>query len=107
MAIVGGGNMAPMTVIQMFQVTLIQIKDAMNAAQSLGQWAQGVSLDDLTAEPPVGPGMDEANAQALLSAAADAWGHAQLWFNGNDPRNVPAGYNYGQSQRLVIGPRLR
>lgn len=112
-----GSNQNPAAIIAQVQVTLLQIRDAMNAATALGEWGAGVSLDELTAPPapvdgsgdggPYGPGMNSGDAQAVLSACADAAGLASLYNTGTDPRNPPAGYNYGASQRLVIGPRPR
>lgn len=94
-------------IIAQVQVVLIQIRDAMQAAESLQGWQSGVALADLTAQLPDGPGMSAPDAQALLSACADAGGLAQLYNTGTDTRNPPANYNYGLSQKIVIGPRPR
>lgn len=106
MGLVNGGGTNPQQIIQMVQVGLIQYRSAMYVAEQLNGWASAVSISDLTAAPPDGPGMMQSDAQALLSAVADMWGHSQLYQTGTDPRDVPANYDYGQSQRLVIGPRL-
>lgn len=101
-------NTTPQQIIAMVQVPLLQIREAMRAAWNLHDWAAGVSLADLTALPPDGPGMDPLDAQAVLDACADAYGHMMRYDTGTDPRpNVPADYNYGASQKRVIGPRIR
>jgi hypothetical protein len=96
------------SIIQQLQLNLMQIRDAnTTAAQYLHDFGLEISLADLTAPLPDGPGMPQADAQALLNACADAYGHALLYQTGTDPRNVPAGYVYGASQKLVIGARQR
>jgi len=100
-------NASAEVIIQQVQGALIQIRDAQTAAQYLRDFSAAVSLSDLTAAPPNGPGMSTATAQAILSACADAWGHAQLYQAGTDPRNPGAGYVYGASQKLVISSRTR
>lgn len=106
MGLINGGNTPPSQIIAMVQVGLIQYRAAMAVAEQLYGWSQAVSVSDLTAAPPDGPGMVQSDAEAILSACADAWGHAQLYQTGTDPRSVPANYNYGASQKRVIGPRM-
>lgn len=93
--------------IQQVQVHLLQIREAMKAAEALHDFADGLTVEDLTAPSPDGPGMNQQDAQALLEACADAWGHAELYRTGTDPRKPPAGYSYGTTQKRVIGPRPR
>jgi hypothetical protein len=100
-----GANQNANVIITQVQTALAQIRAAMNAAANLNGWASGIALTDLTAASPDGPGMADADAQALLSACADAYGLSLLYTTGTDPRNVATGYNYGASQRLVLGSR--
>lgn len=94
-------NLQPGQVIERVSQSLVVVRNAMNVADNLYAWSSGISPGDLE-----GIGMAAGDAQALLSACADTWGHAQLYRTGTDPRNPPANYNYGASQRLIIGPRL-
>lgn len=99
-------NVNGQLIINNVQALLAQIRDANTSkAQYLHDFQAEVSLADLTAVPPDGPGLDSATAQALLSACADAWGHAQLYQTGTDSRNPGAGYVYGASQKLVLSSR--
>lgn len=98
---------SPQMIVQQVQQALAQVRDAMTAAQYLHDFTGSVSLADLTALPPDGPGMDQPTAQAILSAGADAYGHMLLYQTGTDPRNPPAGYVYGASQKIVLGSRPR
>jgi hypothetical protein len=106
MAIFNAQNASAAQIIAQVQVALAQFRSGLAIAGSLYGWSSGVALDDLTAAPPDGPGMAQADAQDLLSAIADANGLLQLFLTGTDPRNPGAGYNYGASVRLVIGPRM-
>jgi soluble lytic murein transglycosylase-like protein len=99
------GNTSPQSVISQVQQGLAQIRSAMQTAEALHDWAAAVAQADLTNPPPAGLGMPAADAQAILSACADAYGHFLLYSTGTDPRNPPAGYVYGASQKLVIGSR--
>lgn len=105
MTMFNGSNASPQAIIGQVQSALAQIRAAVPVAEALNGWASGVALDDLTAQPPDGPGLPEADAQAILSACADAWGWVQLYNTGTDSRNPGPGYVYGASQRIVIGPR--
>jgi len=99
------GSSNGQVIINDVRVVLTQIRSAMTAARNLNGFSSAVSLADLTAAPPGGPGMDPGDAQALLSACADANGLSLLYDTGTDPRNVPAGYVYGASQKIVLGSR--
>lgn len=98
-------NASGQVIISNVQAALAQIRSAMTAAKYLNDFSSAVSLADLTAPAPDGPGLDSATAQAILSACADAYGHSLLYQAGTDPRNVPAGYVYGASQKLVLASR--
>lgn len=95
-------NTNPGMIIQQVQAYLMQIRDGMTAAQYLHDFTSAISLTDLTTPPPDGPGMIQADAQGILDAAADAWGHMQLYQTGTDDRHPPVGYAYGASQKRVI-----
>lgn len=105
MTLFNAANANPQQIISQVQLALVQIRNAMETAQELGGWGAGTALDDLTAQPPDGPGLPDADAQAILSACADANGLSLLYGTGTDPRNVSPGYVYGASQKTVIGPR--
>jgi len=100
-------NASALSIIQAVQQALTQYRAAMDIAQHLRDFQAGVSLADLTAAPPAGPGMSTATAQSILDSCADAWGHAQLYQSGTDPRNPAANYVYGASIKLVLGPTFR
>jgi len=106
MAVFNAQNASAAQIITQVQVALAQFRTALQVAGSLYGWSAGVALNDLTAAPPDGPGMAQADAQDLLSAIADANGLLALFTTGTDPRNPGAGYNYGASVRRVIGPRV-
>ena len=95
------------SLIGQVQTALASFRSGIEAATDLYGWSSGVSLPDLTAAPPDGPGLEETDAQDILSACADANGLLSLFLTGADPRNPPAGYNYGNSIRRVLGPRMR
>ena len=99
-------NVNTQNIINQVQQALVQIRAAMAIAEALYGWSSGVALSDLTTPPPNGPGIPQADAQAILSACADANGLALLYNTGTDPRNPGAGYVYGASQKIVIGPRV-
>jgi hypothetical protein len=99
------GSSNGQVIINNVVTALAQVRGAMTAARYLHDFSSAVSLADLTAVAPDGPGLDPATAQAILSACADAYGHSLLYDTGTDPRNVPAGYVYGASQKLVLGSR--
>lgn len=98
-------NTTPQSIINQVQLGLSDIRNAMQSARVLHDWSSGIALADLTAAPPDGPGMVQADAQAVLNACADAFGFSQLYDTGTDPRNPGAGYVYGASQKIVLGPR--
>jgi hypothetical protein len=105
MTLFNAANANPQQMISQVQMALVQIRSAMETAQELGGWGAATALADLTAQPPDGPGMPTADAQAILSACADAEGLSLLYNTGTDPRDVSPGYVYGASQKIVIGPR--
>ncbi len=101
-------NMSAGALISQVQTTLLGIRNAMDAAEDLYKWSSAVSAADLTAAPPDGPGMRQEDAEALLSACADAHALADYYNVGVPPATYPQpalGYTYGASQRRVIGPR--
>jgi hypothetical protein len=106
MTMFNAANANPQTIVSQVQAALVQIRSAMLTAQALYGWSSGTAMGDLTAAPPNGPGLPPADAQAVLSACADAYGLSLLYTTGTDPRNPGAGYVYGASQKIVIGPRM-
>jgi hypothetical protein len=100
-----GANSNAASIISQVQQALLQIRKATELGLELYGWSSAIALSDLTAAPPNGPGMPLADAQAILSACADAYGYSMLYSTGTDPRNPGAGYPYGASQKIVIGPR--
>lgn len=106
MTLFNAANANAATLVYQVQQALAQIRSAMQTAEALHDWSAGTALADLTAAAPDGPGMPQADAQAILSACADAYGLSQLYNTGTDPRNPGAGYVYGASQKIVIGPKV-
>jgi hypothetical protein len=94
-------------IVGQVQQALAQIRAAQELAQHLRDFTESVSFTELTTAPPDGPGMSAETAQGILDACADAWGHAQLYQTGTDPRGVAAGYVYGASQKRVLGSTFR
>lgn len=96
-------NLTPGQLIAAVQQGLVAVRNAMNVADDLYAWSSGVSLSDLEST-----GMSPADAQAILSAIADAHAISSLYNAGLPPGTYPqppSAYVYGASQRLVIGPR--
>lgn len=91
-------------IVQRVQQALAEIRDAQVTAKFLHDWSSAIALTDLT-DPPLS--MNPDTAQALLSGIADAYGLSLLYDTGTDPRNVPAGYVYGASQKIVLGPTFK
>jgi hypothetical protein len=96
--------------IQQAVLALTQFRNGINAVEDAYKWSSGVSEADLMAQPPDGLGMSQANADALLSALADAHAVAEYFNTGLPPGTYPqppSGYVYGASVRRVIGPRAQ
>lgn len=96
-------SLIPQTVIASVQQGLIIIRNAMNVADNLYEWSSGVAPSDLT-----GIGMASGDADAILSAIADANALSLYYNTGLPPGSYPqpaSAYAYGASQRIVIGPR--
>jgi hypothetical protein len=85
------------------QSKLVQLRAALEAVNDLYGWASGVSSADL-----VGIGFSQADANALLSAIADARAEYLIRTTGLPPGTYPqpaSAYVYGASQNQVIGPQ--
>jgi len=92
----------PGQLIGQVQQGLMAMRAAMAAVSDMYAWSSGVSSAELVA-----CGLPQADADALLSAIADAHGIAMIFNTGSDPRNPPANYVYGASVRRVIGARVQ
>jgi hypothetical protein len=88
--------------VQAVQSRLVTLRNALDAAVQLQGWASAVAVTDLE-----GIGFTAADAQALLSAIADANALAQIYLTGLPPSTYPqpaSAYVYAASQRAIIGP---
>lgn len=114
MTLFNAAGTSSQAIVSQVTQTLTAIRSAMDAARDLHAWSSGIADTDLTAAPPDGPGMALADADALLSACADAYALACYYGDGSDTDGLPPGsypqppsaYAYGASQRRVIGPRM-
>ena len=88
-------------VINNAQSRLAALRRALLDCAQFEAWLAGLAVTDLEAAPV---SMDVTSAQAIFNAMADANGMYQLYSTGTDTRNPGAGYVYGASQRVVIGP---
>lgn len=85
------------------QGKLMDLRRALSAVQQLESWASGVAAADLEAL-----GFNNADAEMLLSAIADAAALATIYNTGLPPLTYPqpaTDYVYGASQAQVIGPQ--
>jgi hypothetical protein len=92
----------PAALVQAVQSRLVTLRNALDAATQLQGWASGVAVTDLE-----GIGFTASDAQALLSAIADANALAQIYLTGLPPSTYPqpaSAYVYAASQRAIIGP---
>lgn len=99
-------NLSPQGLIAQVSNGLVVIRAGMDIADDLYAWSSGVSAGDLTS---LGPNpMSSGDANAILSAIADAHALAGLYNTGLPPGTYPqppSAYVYGASQRIVMGPR--
>lgn len=106
MVMFNSANLSPQGLITNVQQGLIAIRTAMNTADDMYAWSSGVALADLEALGPTG--MAQADAQAILTAIADAHALSQYYNVGLPPGTYPqppSSYVYGASQRIVISSR--
>lgn len=92
-------------ILQQAQTVLLNVRRAHEAAADLQAWMAGIGLADLT-DPAVG--LSQADAEAILTAVADAAAGAQIYETGLPPGTYPqpsGAYVYAASQRIVIGPQ--
>jgi hypothetical protein len=87
-------------ITQYVQNRLLALKTAINEVYDLEQWMTGVSLSDLETA-----GFSPADAQALKTACADAAAFWNLYNNQNLPGGYTLPYNFGASQRAILGPQ--
>lgn len=92
-------------ILQQAQTVLLNLRRSAEAAADLEGWLSGISLSDLT---NAGVGFSEGDAQAILTAVADANAIAQIYRTGLPPGSYPQpaqAYVYAASQQIVIGPQ--
>jgi hypothetical protein len=100
MAVFGGITQAYVT--NNAQSKLAALRNALDDAENFYLWLSAYSQADL-----VNLGFSSADAQAILSAAADANALVQLYRTGLPPGTYPqpaSAYVYATSQRVIIGP---
>lgn len=85
---------------------LMLIRAAQHVAEDLHGWQAAVSVADLTAAPPDGPGMRPEDASDVLSACADMFGLSELYMRGETTQTFPPGYIFGAAARRVISSRV-
>ena len=98
MAIFGG--VTKNNVINGAQSKLMSLRLALEACADFHLWLSAYTADDLVA---LGFSSDDANA--LLSAFADAAELGTL-YNGGDLGTYTLPYNFSASQRIIIGPQF-
>lgn len=93
-------------ILASIQGKLINLRNALNDAQSLYTWSSGISAADLE-----GVGFSPSDSAALLAAISDADALAQIYRTGQPPGAGEGGYPqatssyvYAASQSQVIGP---
>lgn len=87
-------------VTNIVQQVLRDLRSALEAAQDMYGWSSTIAPSDLVAL-----GFDQADAQEILNAAADANSLAILYNGGEfDPFGTVT-YNFSASNRRVIGPQ--
>lgn len=85
------------------QAKLKALRDALGDIEDLYGWSSGIAATDLEADLQ----FNDADAQSILSAIADANALAQVYNTGNPPSSYPQAssvYVYSATQRQVIGP---
>ena len=99
------GNLDFNTVVVNTQFKLKQLRQALADIQELHDWSSAVSASDLQS---IGAA-DATQANALLSAIADAAALATINATGQAPSTYPqvsgTPYVFAASQRQVIGPQ--
>lgn len=98
----GNGQMTAQGIINSVQSKLANLQNALQAAADTYGWLSAYAVADLEAV-----GLGAADAQDLLTAAADANALAQINLTGLPPGSYPqppSDYVYAASQRLIIGP---
>ena len=96
MAIFGGITQAYVT--NNAQAKLLALRRALEDVADFRQWLSAYSSSDLVAL-----GFTQADADAVLSAFADANELAVL-YNGGGLGSYTLPYNFSASQRIIIGP---
>jgi hypothetical protein len=113
MAIFNAAGMSATALLNHVGGKLLAHRKALAELADLYKWSSGVSSADLTAQPPAGPGLTQPDADALLSAIADARAEYLIHTTGQAPASypqvptsAPGPYIYETSQNRVIGPLL-
>jgi hypothetical protein len=113
LAIFNAEGMTAQALINHVAQRLLAHREALTKMAELYKWSSGVSSADLTAQPPAGPGLAQPDADAILSAIADARAEYLIHTTGQAPAtypqvptSAPGPYIYETSQNRVIGPLL-
>lgn len=105
MAVFSAGNgITAQYIINNAQQKLANLRNALEDCENMHQWLAGVAVTDLEAAPL---NFSAADAQAILTALADADAIYQIYSTGQAPGTYPqvtGPYVYAASQRAVIGP---
>jgi 5,10-methylenetetrahydrofolate reductase len=103
MAIFNASNLTTGVVAGNVVKVLVDVRDALDAAANLYRWSSGVALADLVAV-----GFSSDDAQAILSAIADANAVNDFYLTGQPPPAYPqaaSSYVYAASQARVTGTK--
>ncbi len=106
MAVINAGNMSAAQVMARVAQALVNHRQALEVLNDMYAWSSGIPAADLEA-PPLS--MPAADAQALLTALADAHAEYQIHVTGLPPGTYPqpaSAYTYGASQTALIGPQF-
>lgn len=100
----GGANLNSGVIVNQAIAALKSHRQALNALNDLYSWSSGITPADLEAAPY---NMTAADANALLSAIADAHAEYMIHATGQPPGTYPqasSAYVYSASQNQVVGP---
>lgn len=95
------GGITAANVMSGAQARLMALRLALEGCEDFYKWLSGYAAADLQAAPLSLPAAD---AQALLNAFADAHQEYTMHNGGSPTATLP--YNFGASQRIVIGPQF-
>lgn len=107
MAIINAENWTAGQIMARVSGALVNHRQAMEVLNSIYAWTSGITAADLEAAPPNGPGLSVVDANAVLTAVADAHAEYLIHVTGQAPSSYPqvsSPYVYAASQNALIGP---